>query len=172
MKYSSPKLTPRMSLFLEHAINATPFWDLCCDHGYVGIGSIKSKQFTTVHFVDQVPHIMDRLDQLIKQAPTYHQDLNYQLHLMPAEKIEIEILGTCLVAGVGGLTIKTILQQLLLRKKLKASRLLLSPQTDEQVLKDYLTDKELMFFYKLANKLDIIEGKRTRSLYILDKNEN
>jgi tRNA (adenine22-N1)-methyltransferase len=166
VKSKKPKLSKRMLLFLEQAIKHKPLWDICCDHGFVGLGALRD-QFSEVHFVDQVPHIMDTLRTRLEQYPP-KTDCKFSLHVIPAELIDQDIFGTCLIAGVGGLTIKNILSALIVNQKLKAQRLLLSPHTDELVLVDFISELSFQEKYSLKEKYLFTEGKKERSLYILD----
>lgn len=168
MKLPNPKLSNRMKCFIEHALKGQPFWDVCCDHGYVGIKALESSEFLEVHFVDQVPHIMQRLETLIKQSWRIKPEYKYFLYLLPGEEIEGEVCGTLLIAGVGGLTIMTIVSTLIANQKLKAQRLLLSPHTDEKVLIQYMDDENFKNLYSFTDKILIPEGKRFRPLYIFD----
>ncbi len=168
MKLPNPKLSKRMQCFIENALKDRPFWDVCCDHGYVGLKALESCEFSEVHFVDQVPHIMHRLESLINQSWRIKANSKYFLYLMPGEDLEMEILGTILIAGVGGLTIKTIISSLITANKLKAHRLLLSPHTDEVVLVKYVEDNSFNKLYSLTNKILMPEGSRFRPLYIFD----
>jgi len=170
MKLPNPKLTKRMKCFIDNAIKDEALWDICCDHGYVGIKALETSQFTEVHFVDQVPHIMERLETLIKQYWRIRPEHKYTLHLMSGEELDLDVDGTMLVAGVGGLTIKTIVSSLIEKNKLHAKRLLLSPHTDEKVLIQYLDDADFKKNYKFTEKIIMPEGKRFRPLYILDLN--
>ena len=168
MKLANPRLTSRMKTFIDHSIKDAPLWDICCDHGYVGIKALETSEFTEVHFVDQVPHIMERLETLIKQYWRIKPEHHYVLHLMSGEDILVDVHGTMLVAGVGGLTIKTIVSTLIKKEKLFAKRLLLSPHTDEKVLVHYLDDEEFLSRFIVVEKILMPEGKRTRPLYIID----
>lgn len=168
MKLRKPKLSNRMECFIEHALKGLPFWDVCCDHGYVGIKALESSAFTKVYFVDQVPHIMQRLEALIKQNFSDIFEDNYFLCTIPAEKIEVEVKGTLLIAGVGGLTIKTIISELLANNKLKARRLLLSPHTDELVLVQLIDQENFKSLYTLTSRIVMQEGRRFKPLYIFD----
>ncbi len=159
-----------MQTFIEKGLDHQPFWDVCCDHGYVGIGALYTKRFSHVHFVDQVPHIMHRLDQLIKQSPEFEEDFPYSLHTLSGELIEEEINGTFLIAGVGGMTIKNILSASLKKETLKAERLLLSPHTDEALMSAYILSDDFKRFYSIKERLMLLDGKKHRPLYILDKN--
>lgn len=167
-KLKNPKLTIRMKLFLEFTLKGEDFWDICCDHGYVGIGALKSNEYSNIHFVDQVPQIMERLSQLLKQTFLRLDEINCHLHVLPAESLDEEIKGNVLIAGVGGLTIKTILDTLLQSNKLKAKRIILSPHTDEAVLINYMISAEFQNFYKINSKEKYMEIKKCRTVYILD----
>ncbi len=168
MKLPNPRLSRRMKCFIDNALKNEPLWDICCDHGYVGIKALETSQFTEVHFVDQIPHIMDRLETLIKEYWRIKPEHNYTLHAMSGEDIEVDIYGTMLIAGVGGLTIKTIISSLLKKDKLHARRLLLSPHTDEKTLIQLLDEVEFKNLYHLTDKILLPEGKRIKPLYIVD----
>lgn len=160
------KLSPRMKTFLDHSLKERPLWDICCDHGYVGLGALKDGHFSEVHFVDQVPHIMKKLEDVIKEGESF--ETPYFIHCLPAENLSEKILGTFLVAGVGGLTIKNIMEPLLKKELMQCERLLFSPQTDEKVLIEFLASDILTSAYDLKEKISIPEGKRIRSLYVLN----
>lgn len=169
MKLPRPKLSNRMKIFLQHALKGLPFWDVCCDHGYVGIKALESSEFSEVYFVDQVPHIMQRLEALVKQLFPMNLGCNYTFFLLSAQDIDLEVSGNLLIAGVGGVTIERILSSLLAKNKLSARRLLLSPNTDEKILVRYMDDEIFKKLYTLTSKVMIQEGKRLRVLYIFDQ---
>ena len=156
-----------MLTFLEHALKDDILWDICCDHGYVGISALHSGEFTKVHFVDQIPHIMERLQTLINQK-SKRNTCPYELHVMSGEDLNIEVTGTVLIAGVGGMTIKIIIDSLLSKEILKAQKLLLSPHTDEKVLVEYMQTEQFKKYYDLSEKIMMAEGPRFRPLYIFE----
>ncbi len=168
-KLTSPKVSNRMKQFVDNALPALPFWDVCCDHGYIGIAALKSLKFEEVHFVDQVPHIMERLDKLIHQSPHLNPAYNFFLHISSGENLDMDIYGTILIAGVGGTTIIKILDSLFERQYLKANRLLLSPHLDEHILIPYLESNPISKLYTLTEKILMSERRRIRPLYIYDK---
>ena len=157
-----------MKLFLDLSIDNEPFWDLCCDHGYVGIGALESGRFSEVNFVDQVSHIIERLEILLNQHFLGTKVDQYHCYAIDAMKIEKELFGTILIAGVGGLTISNILEQLFESKKLKAKRLILSPHTDELYLRNYLHSIGFQLRSNKQQKIEFVEGNKTRSIYIID----
>lgn len=167
-KLPAPKVSPRMKIFVEKALDGEAFWDFCCDHGYIGIHALKSERFSEVHFVDQVPHIIHRLQTLFSQSNKVKNEYRYFFHTAAGENLKSSVHGNCLIAGVGGTTIKVILETLNSGNKLEAKRLLLSPHLDEHIMLPYLND-ELKDRYVLIEKLEIPEGKRMRPLYIYDR---
>jgi tRNA (adenine22-N1)-methyltransferase len=168
MRLPNPKLSNRMQAFLEHAIKHDVLWDVCCDHGYVGIKALESGLFSEVYFVDCIPHIMKRLEQLIQQL-NWKISHPYQLYTMSGADIPIDIEGTLLIAGVGGATIKTILSSLLEKKTLKAKRLLLSPHMDVPLFLEYIESEIFKQTYYLFERKMIAEGKRERPLFIFER---
>lgn len=161
------KVSLRMKTFIEHALPNAPFWDICCDHGHIGLEASLRGTFSEVHFVDQVPHIMKKLEELIASKPKGQTPLF--IHCLAAEKLDLKIEGTFLVAGVGGLTISTIIKPLLENNRLACERLLLSPQTDEKTLLLFIDSDIMKLSYSLTAKILIPEGKRVRSLYVFDQ---
>lgn len=166
MNLSKPKLSERMLLFLSLGIKDKPFWDICCDHGYVGLGALKSN-FSEVHFVDQVPHIMEKIRLRFEQFPPV-SEVKYYFHPISAEWINIDIFGNFLIAGVGGLTIKNIIEPLIENNKLHDDRLILSPHTDEKVLINCISSSAVHEKYLIKEKIIFNEGKKSRSVYVLD----
>lgn len=74
-------------------------WDLCCDHGQLGLALLESQRAKQVHFVDQVDSIMlDLRDRLERYGATA-----YQLHTLPAEQLVLTAPTRPLLvlAGVG-----------------------------------------------------------------------
>lgn len=162
---SKPRLSFRMKIFIDKALPNEPFWDVCCDHGYVGIGALESRKFPYVYFVDQLPHIMKKLEIFIDKAPDTKKNPNYLLITAPGENIKIPIEGTLLIAGVGATTIINILK----RAPINAKRILLSPHLEVKKLEEYIAcDLCAKRSYQLTEIIQIPEGKRMRPLYILD----
>lgn len=74
-------------------------WDLCCDHGRLGLALLESQRAKQVHFVDQIDSIMvDLQDRLDRYGAT-----GYQLHTLPAEKLVLtpNTRPLLVLAGVG-----------------------------------------------------------------------
>lgn len=166
-KLPAPKVSKRMKIFVAKALDSEAFWDFCCDHGYIGIHALKVERFKEVHFVDQVPHIIHRLQKLFTQSHKVKEEYRYFFHITEGENLGVVVDGNCLIAGVGGTTIKVILENLKSNDLLQAKRLLLSPHLDEHILIPFMQEK-LGTSYQFKEKILIPEGSRNRPLYIYD----
>lgn len=157
-----------MELFISLALPGMPFWDICCDHGHAGIGAAKSGQFTEIHLVDQLPHVMKALEESVyKLAPEYRM-VPYFFYSTSGQQIERVVEGNCLIAGVGGLTMRIILNGLREGGKLKAKRLILCPHTDEAELVAFLATPGMEEDYELVERRMIKVGKKMKPLFILN----
>ena len=155
-------LSPRIQLIVDHVIPNEPFWDLCCDHGYIGIGALTYKDVSEVHFVDQVPHIIEKIQSYSKstQTPLFY-------HTSPAENLTEQFSGTVVICGVGMNTIQDVLVANQKNKKSSIQRWIIGPHTHQdvsEVLSSLLTN------YKLFQKTSVLERGRTRDFYIFDQN--
>lgn len=160
-----------MQLIFDYLIHGEPVWDFCCDHGYMGLKAYHSGFFPEVHFVDQVPHIMARLEQsfLAKHLkPEYLQRAFFWAE--SGENISAPLKGTAIIAGVGAHTTIQILRGLFGREGAQASRFILVPQKDEELLEQELAAWEhFKSLYKIADVTHVREGSRIRKLLIFDK---
>lgn len=168
-KLPKPKISKRMQYFVDHGIDQSPFWDICCDHGYIGIAALYSERFTEVHFVDQIPHIIERLEKLILQSPQLKSNYRYTVSSEGGEKISEIILGTAVIAGVSGRTIVKILDALIKNNWLKAHRLILSPHLDIEFFKEFCHTNLSNEGYRLKQFTEINENDRLRPIFIFDQ---
>jgi len=174
MELKKPKFSPRMKLFTDLAISDLDFWDVCCDHGYIGIHALLSHKFSKVYFVDHIPHIMNRLNSLLLNAPLsndFQIELQYELLTTLGQNINRDVEGNLIIAGVSGRTIVQILENLEARSFLKAKRLILSPHLDQHILEDYLNSPLRKFKIENYSIQSITENKRIRPVYIIDLKE-
>ena len=56
------KMTPRFRGLIDQLNPDLATWDLCCDHGIVGLLALCYKKTPRVVFVDRQRHLMDRLE--------------------------------------------------------------------------------------------------------------
>lgn len=164
------KLSRRMQLIYDHLLPGKPVWDFCCDHGYMGLNAYESGLFSEVHFVDQVPHIIERLEQRF-QNEYFREDSASQafFHPRPGEQLGQAIQGSVVIAGVGAHTILEIVRSLTENGVLSADRLILGPQRDEEKLFVWLQNLP-NFSYKSDGEIIAIDERgRNRKLLIFDK---
>lgn len=131
----------RLGVRLQHLYHwaeaAGPFadiWDLCCDHGRLGLHIYQAQrgappsQRSRVHLNDCVPHIIEKLQHGYAEWMGEHLSIECR----DAGDIVLPESGRQLIvlAGVGGVTIAGILRSLLFRnetQQLPPIDLLLSP---------------------------------------------
>jgi tRNA (adenine22-N1)-methyltransferase len=74
-------------------------WDLCCDHGRLGLALLESQRTGTVHFIDQVASIMDDLQVRLER----YGATGYQVQTIAAERLALppDERALLVLAGVG-----------------------------------------------------------------------
>ncbi len=169
IKAANSQLSQRLSTALENALPGKEFWDICCDHGILGIHALRSQNFLEVNFVDQVPEIMRRLEEkirkYIKKSDFPVGKLNF--YTCPAEVLQAPLKGNICILGVGAEKINFILQEWARLNLLHADRLILGPHKDTE----WFCEKVIPHFqrYHLVKKIDLLEKNRTRTILVLDK---
>lgn len=163
-----PKLSLRLQTIYDHLLPGKPVWDFCCDHGYLGLYAYRVGRFPEVHFVDQVPEIIERLK--VRFETKHLQSAEFPsrafFHMSAAEKIKLPLQGTVVMAGVGS---HTILDFLNVADFSQTDRLILAPQKDEELLLQSLqTAPGVAFTHTLQKNLEILEKDRRRTLLVLD----
>lgn len=187
----SPKsvLSPKLQLIYENLLPGEDLWDLCCDHGYLGQVALASNEFNQVFFVDQVPHIIEKLEaRLRKESPksfdldasepseveaslikqTYLLSRKAHFRNVPAELLQESLFGNVVIAGVGAYTAFAIVKSLWERQFLQAKRLILSPQRDDEKFLRWLSEMDDNFNhrYQLKSQQSVREGRRPLWVYV------
>jgi tRNA (adenine22-N1)-methyltransferase len=141
-------------------------WDLCCDHGFLGMALLDKQAANKLHFVDQLPVITEPLSKVLKQYPSQC----YQVHTCPAEQISINAAKKTLViiAGVGGETVIDILEALASHNTLSNVELLLSPANSTYELRTYLREKQ----FGLIKEAAVFERRRGYEILHVQKNHS
>jgi tRNA (adenine22-N1)-methyltransferase len=124
-------LSQRLQALLDRCLPEQPLWDLCCDHGYLGLEALRTQRFATVIFNDAVEHVLADL-RLRIPATTTTQD--WRIICKPAEDIAESLTGNVVLAGIGGEKIYKILLAHSARGTLNAQRLILCPEKDAEWL--------------------------------------
>lgn len=144
----------RLQSLLDRCESGIPLWDLCCDHGYLGLKALSSGRFTEVIFNDSVPHV---LDDLRTRLPV---GLQCRVILGNAEQLTETLLGNVVVAGIGGEKTHRILTTLIQAGRMQARQLVLCPEKDIE----WFATQPLPG-YKLREKSVIPHNQTTRSIF-------
>lgn len=164
-------LSSRLQLIFSLLKPDLSVWDVCCDHGYIGLRAYESQGFCEINFVDQVPEIMQRLKKHFTDNHWHPSNTtSVQFHSMAAEQITNEITGNLIMAGIGSYTIARVLTSLTHRQLLQAHRIIICPQ-NEVVSIDKIKNI-LGAPYSLFEITTVIEKNRKRKIYVFDKTSN
>lgn len=153
-------LSPRLNALLNSSIPEEDFWDICCDHGLLGRAAMARGSFARVHFVDQVPHIIENLKEKVSESE------DVRIVLKSAEDITEILTGTVVIAGVGGHSLIKILGQWREREILRAKRLVLNPMSHVEPLREFLAGFDT---YKIKETIIVRESERDREILILER---
>ncbi len=162
------KLSLRLSTALENACPQQPLWDICCDHGLLGIQALRSQNFPQVHFVDQVPHLISKLQEKIKlKIKEASKELPAFFYSTPAESLQVELTGNVCILGIGAQKIEIFLRAWEDAGLLQADRLILGPHKDEQWFLDVVIPN--LQNYELQKQVAVNERGRDRLLFVLNR---
>lgn len=96
------RLSKRLQEIYEMIDDTYPVgWDLCCDHGKLGLALLEGKKCYKVNFVDQVPGITEELESYISKIPNLNSK-SYSIETMDAAKIQPTDKSLVCLCGVGG----------------------------------------------------------------------
>lgn len=117
------------------------FYDLCCDHGHVGINIALLKQPVNTILNDQIKGICENLESKVADIP-----LGVKLEIVNEDasqiKLNINNRKSILVAGIGGPLLLRILDNLLPQLTLN-DELILSPHTKIHEVRKKISDLNL-----------------------------
>jgi tRNA (adenine22-N1)-methyltransferase len=160
-----------MQHIFDRLLPGQPVWDLCCDHGYLGLQAYRSGLFTQVFLVDKVPEIISELEhRFYSNYLKDGQSAQVKFIALPGEDLVDEIQGNLVIAGVGAHTILKILMNLRKKGLLSAKQVILLPQRQEQWLEDIISASETFGDYNLFEKHELLERGRLRKVLIFRRN--
>lgn len=161
-----------LSTRIEALVNITDenyeeIWDLCCDHGIIGISYANLHKPQKIYFIDQVEGIIDKL--VLHLPSAISEETTFVATCMPAEKIRINenTKNLVIMAGVGTETIIKTLKNLK-AQNLKNTHFLLSTHKHPQKLRKFLIDEN---FSLIKEKL-IYEGRHFYEMLLIDSEKN
>jgi tRNA (adenine22-N1)-methyltransferase len=148
-----PKLSPRLQALLDRCEPGLPLWDLCCDHGLLGLAALESGKFSEVIFNDAVPHVLEAL------APQISNYENSRVVLGLAEEIQEPLTGNLILAGIGGEKIFKILSTYSAAGRLNARHIIVCPEKHAEWL-----SRQSLPGFKLAEHLTIPHNHTKREI--------
>lgn len=157
-------LSPRLQLLFDQLLPGLDVWDLCCDHGYLGLKAHAAGVFRRIHFVDSARHLIESLQKRFGR----HEGLYF--HSLPAEKLGEKLQGNVIAAGVGAELICRILHELTASGVLAAERLVLGPHKDAEKLQEWLgQDCVFSASYSLLAVREVFEKGRRREVFVFSR---
>jgi tRNA (adenine22-N1)-methyltransferase len=138
-------------------------YDLCCDHGLMGLKALVDCKSAKVHFVDQSENALQAIRSELKLLPPDLQS-KARVHCMPAERcVNLDEPSDFIIAGVGISTCISIISELF-PAGLANHRLILAPQQKSQVLRKFLIEKD----FRLVDETVTIERQRFREIIVVE----
>jgi tRNA (adenine22-N1)-methyltransferase len=158
-------LSPKLQIIFEHLLPGEDVWDLCCDHGLLGFQALQTGDFGVVHFVDQVPHIVQKLQ---IRPRTVNLASKARFLCADAATLQEVLTGTVVIAGVGAYTAFEIVKTLSQKDLLRCRRLIVSPQRDETKFIHWMADLNLLAShrYQLRSEQKSFEGRRSIAIFV------
>ncbi len=140
-------LSTRLGTLLEHCEKGGALWDLCCDHGYLGLYAAQTGCFSEIILNDCVSELIDKLSSKVILSQTPVRTL-----CCPAEAIAEVVTGSVCIAGVGGEKIYHILSSLEQSGVLQANCIVVCPEKDaEWLLRQNLRDYSIHLQFQIPH---------------------
>ena len=128
------------------------FWDLCCDHGYIGLFAAK-RGAKKVVFVDQLKHIMARLEMSVEDMSYQFSECDFEFLTQDVKSFELPLNNQInILAGVGGDLMIEVL------KTNPRQKFILNPYKDEARLREYIEASE----FQITADFGVLERGRKR----------
>lgn len=161
------KLSKRLSQIFN--LVSKPYddiWDCCCDHGLLGFKLLNNNVATTVHFVDRVPSIIDKVEyKLLNYYQSIEEDKsnkvpNWQVHTLDMACQSLPIKNNhqqlIVIAGIGGDLLVTLINKLMTDHGDKTLEFIICPVHHEYEVRAALTSWSM----NLINEKIVFENKR------------
>lgn len=136
-------------------------WDLCCDHGHLGLHLHHNHKSTHVHLIDKISSIIHKIQK------KYATLIDSRLHLQKLDAQDIVLTGTprqmIIIAGVGGGTVKSLLQAIIANPRNSsqyAIDFILSPNAHTFELRHYLHNSASSNVFELISEAFINDNNK------------
>jgi tRNA (adenine22-N1)-methyltransferase len=140
------RLSPRLNAIYELVDQVqrdhpySTIWDCCCDHGYLGIKILANGLCEKMVFVDQLPHLIEQLDNKLAPFDTGR----HTLIVADAGGLRLDASQHHLVilAGVGGDTSVDIVKSIKSNHPTGRIDYIFCPSSSKKTLREYLAHNE------------------------------
>ena len=134
-----PQVSDRIQKLAAYVRPNGIVYDLCCDHGQIGLAAWDRLPLRSLIFVDQAPRALEALRKEL-EARGLAADQRIQVKACAAELLQIaEEPADFIIAGVGCRTMVNILKKLF-SKGLGRHRLILCPEKNYFAVRSYLIE--------------------------------
>lgn len=164
LEYLSKRSSTRMKAICHVLMPGRPIWDLCCDHGMIGLLAYSQGGFPALHLLDRAKSVMENLRQNLLSFPPRNPE---QVYTYCQDAMSVHVPSTqsnIILAGIGSKAIVRILQNLLPRLR-GDHRFVLSTQSQLSFLESFILERNEL---SLKRSFDLIERGRNRRIYVLD----
>ena len=153
----------RMQRLASYVRPGSIVYDLCCDHGLIGLTAWQLGIIKQLIYVDQSFEALAGLKETL-QRQGLGQERSIEVHHAEAESIIApKLAADFIIAGVGIQTMMVIIKQIF-SQGLGPHRLILGPQQKSQVLRLFLSHAS----YRLVAEEVVWEAGRFRELIIIE----
>ena len=108
MRFLEQKVSPRMSRVCDFVIDGRPTWDLCCDHGLIGLWAWHIHDLPELHLVDRVPEVVAKLEKdlvgRMDLGPLFFHGVDASSLVLPTQPCNV------ILTGVGFRTMRRIIE--------------------------------------------------------------
>lgn len=156
-------LSPRLMKIFDCA-EGTELWDIGCDHGLLAVYNVFAKKFQRVVCVDRSASIMQRLPQRFSKEYRLSPQQMESIHCLHEDGTKLNwatVQGTAVIAGVGSLTIISILESATNLHRERLSWVLVPQDGPEMIsskIRDWFSDQTEVHFFEVR------EGKRIKTI--------
>ena len=147
-------LSLRLRTLHSYHRNESSIWDIGCDHGLLGLSFSEKEGVSEIHLVDPSELVIKQLKHNIDSYIT-KSNLLISIHHEKGEALSVTTSSNLfLIAGMGGKTIKDILEHL--KTQPHVSRVVISPHKNILDLRRYLEESA----YRLEDEVVVFEEGR------------
>jgi tRNA (adenine22-N1)-methyltransferase len=159
-EYLRARVSERMLRIVDFVIDGRPTWDLCCDHGLIGMWAWHVRDLPELHFVDRAPGLIDELERRIRD---HIEGDGLYFHACDATEIQIPAQPcNIIVAGIGFRASRRIFSHI--DPSVAAHRLIASVHAEAERVPAHLQ----ALGWNLTDEAIVEEDGRTRKITVWD----